>query len=435
MISTPEPRVVPVALPTHPVLPASATHYGGNLTAIAIVLVATCAMRTRILPATDAVLILSAALVIPVVLFDVLVLRVHRRASTGLDWDKAFTPSAGRVATKLLGLLVTLAPFAVAYWAIPEYGGTFYDPFYGTLKRFGFALLAVAVAYVWLVDGRMKLPCDVYWQLGRLVLGSRRDANGAEIANHYRGWLVKAYFLALFCVWDTDGTHAILVYPLTGASWSSLRVYDFVYNGILYVDVLMATVGYTMTFRAIDTHIRSAEPTMTGWVVALFCYEPFFSFFERQYVHYGDQGFESWLAPYPTFRTIWGGVSLALLTVYVLATVAFGVRFSNLTHRGILTNGPYRFSKHPAYVAKNLSWWMSSVPFVSTAGVSTAIKHCLLLGAVNFIYFMRAKTEERHLSRDPTYVAYATWMNEHGVLAFIGRRLPIFRYRAPEVTS
>jgi hypothetical protein len=43
---------------------------------------------------------------------------------------------------------------------------------------------------------------------------------------------------------------------------------------------------------------------------------------------------------------------------------------------------------------------------------------------------MRAKTEERHLSRDPIYVAYATWMNDNGVLKFLNR-IPIFRYKPP----
>jgi hypothetical protein len=46
------------------------------------------------------------------------------------------------------------------------------------------------------------------------------------------------------------------------------------------------------------------------------------------------------------------------------------------------------------------------------------------------MYFMRAKTEERHLSRDPVYVEYALWMNDHGVLRFLNR-VPIFRYKPP----
>jgi len=50
---------------------------------------------------------------------------------------------------------------------------------------------------------------------------------------------------------------------------------------------------------------------------------------------------------------------------------------------------------------------------------------------MNFIYFMRARTEERHLSHDPTYVQYALWMNEHGVLRVLNR-VPVLRYRAPD---
>ena len=35
-----------------------------------------------------------------------------------------------------------------------------------------------------------------------------------------------------------------------------------------------------------------------------------------------------------------GAVLVALTAIYAWATVAFGIRFSNLTHRGILTHGP-----------------------------------------------------------------------------------------------
>jgi hypothetical protein len=77
-----------------------------------------------------------------------------------------------------------------------------------------------------------------------------------------------------------------------------------------------------------------------------------------------------------------------------------------------------------------MSWWLLSTPFVVNDSVPDAIKRCLLLGVVNFMYFMRARTEERHLSRDPTYVAYALWMNDHGWLRFLNR-IPVFKYKPP----
>jgi hypothetical protein len=35
------------------------------------------------------------------------------------------------------------------------------------------------------------------------------------------------------------------------------------------------------------------------------------------------------------------------------------------------------------------------------------------------------------LSWDPTYVAYAQWIEQHGLLRRLGKLLPFLRYRAP----
>jgi len=414
-------------------IPASVTHFGLNFIATCVALGALFILRRHDLGLENDMLVLLAAAAIPVVLLDVLVLRVHRRASTGLDWAKDFSPDAGRVTTKLVGLVLALAPIAIAYWAFSEYHGSFYDPFYWMLRRFWASLVIAAIAYTWVLDGLMVDPRDAYWQLGRVALGHPSDARRGDIANLYRGWLVKAFFLPLMLVWMHNETKNLVHFDFSTASWSNLRAYDFLYSLIFGVDLLFATVGYCMSLKLIDAHIRTAEPTMYGWVVALFCYQPFYSLMERQYVHY-DAGFAfgAWLSPWPAVRWVWAGAIIVLITIYVLATIAFGVRFSNLTHRGILTNGPYRFTKHPAYVSKNLSWWMASIPFIPHTGWQDALRHSLLLGCVNTIYFLRARTEERHLSRDPTYVAYALWMNDHGALRFLGRWIPLFKYKAPD---
>jgi len=101
--------------------------------------------------------------------------------------------------------------------------------------------------------------------------------------------------------------------------------------------------------------------------------------------------------------------------IYALSTVAFGLRFSNLTHRGIITDGPYRWSKHPAYISKNLSWWLISMPFLSLPGWGESLRNCALLLLLNLIYYLRAKTEERHLGRDAVYLAYCAWIANNGL--------------------
>ena len=107
-----------------------------------------------------------------------------------------------------------------------------------------------------------------------------------------------------------------------------------------------------------------------------------------------------------------------LTGVYAWATTAFGIRFSNLTYRGVLTNGPYAFTRHPAYLSKNAFWWCASMPFVVTGGSAVdAVRNTFFLGCVSAIYFWRARTEERHLlAEDPKYRAYSDWMEAHGLV-------------------
>jgi protein-S-isoprenylcysteine O-methyltransferase Ste14 len=103
-------------------------------------------------------------------------------------------------------------------------------------------------------------------------------------------------------------------------------------------------------------------------------------------------------------------VALGAYAVYVTATLSLGLRFSNLTNRGIVATGPYRFVRHPAYAAKNLAWWAGMLPWlVATAGQRDAADTAwLLIGmvAMTSMYLWRASTEERHLGADPAYAAY-----------------------------
>ena len=84
-----------------PQRPPSATNFGLNSIALVIVLATILLLRTRTKPFGDEVLVLCGAVAIPVVAMDIFILKVHRRASTGLNWDQTFAPDFGRVLTKL----------------------------------------------------------------------------------------------------------------------------------------------------------------------------------------------------------------------------------------------------------------------------------------------------------------------------------------------
>lgn len=359
------------------------------------------------------------AIATPIVVVDVLWNKVYRRHSAGLDGlgTEPLTVRLPRVAVKLLGLWLTLALIAVAYWALPEYGGDFYAPFFDLVALIAPVFGLGSIAYFFYVDRRMKDPYDGYWLSGQLVLGvlPDRPEDMATLKHYVMGWAIKAFFLPLMTVFlfgniqwmsETDIRQAFT--PDAFGWWLKLA---------FFIDVAYATIGYLLTMRVLDTHIRSANPLLFGWVVAILCYPPFWNLIEGQYLRYsGSENWEFWLAGSPLLYALWGAALLALIFFYSWSTVAFGLRFSNLTHRGIITNGPYALTKHPAYIAKNIFWWMSAMPFLSGNGWDFAIKGCLLLGVVNLIYYARARTEERHLSQDPVYVVYAAWIREHGLI-------------------
>jgi protein-S-isoprenylcysteine O-methyltransferase Ste14 len=335
-----------------------------------------------------------------------------------------------RVARRLAGFAATLALVALAYWLLPEYHGGFYAPYWRLLALAAPALLLVPPYFLW-ADRRLVDPEDEYLAVGRLVVGGWRDTDWARIGQHFLGWTVKAFFLPLMTCY-LDEEYRALANAVGALRPATLPGYQVGYHLAYFIDLVFCVVGYGTATRWLGTEIRSTDPTVTGWLAALVCYQPFYSVVGRLYLQYDDNIYwDNWLQAWPTLRAAWGALIVLLALLYALSTVAFGLRFSNLTHRGIITAGPYRYSKHPAYLAKNLSWWLISVPWVAAEGPAAALRNCCLLGLVNLLYVARARTEERHLSRDPAYVAYALWIDEHGLLAGLGRRLPFLRYRPP----
>jgi protein-S-isoprenylcysteine O-methyltransferase Ste14 len=268
----------------------------------------------------------------------------------------------------------------------------------------------------------MKDPQDGYWHLGMFMFGERDKADREKIWQLFLGWLVKLFFLPLMFIYMGHNLAYMVNADLSKVHTSFKLVFDFAYNFLYFIDLLFVVVGYVLTIRVFDSHIRSAEPTLLGWSVALMCYQPFWGMISQRYLSY-DQG-QAWGDQFwnmPLVYSAWGTGVLLCISVYVWATLPFGIRFSNLTHRGIFTNGPYRYTKHPAYISKCISWWMISMPIWFVADWSEGFRLSFLLLLVNVVYYARAKTEERHLSRDPVYVEYMAYIEEKGIFTRLGK--------------
>lgn len=357
----------------------------------------------------------------PMVLWSLYVDKVHRRPSTGIDWTRPrpLRETLDISLVKLAGLWATWGGIAVAYCLARWYWSGDYRFAMDMIWTAAPWLFGLSIPYVFWLDRHMTEPRDGAYAFGQWIVGVGGRPDRGEIENHLRSWLVKGFFLA-FMLSIVPGNFAEMVHLGMGNVLAGpVELSRFLIACMFTIDVAFATVGYMLTMKPLDAHIRTADPTLAGWVAALICYPPFVLMNNGGVLDYhaGTQDWSWWLSEHPGMLWLTGAALVTLTAIYAWATVAFGLRFSNLTHRGILTHGPYRWTKHPAYVSKNLFWWLSTLPFlVANGSLTDMVRNSAILALVGGVYYWRARTEEAHLSQDPAYVAYAQWMERNGPL-------------------
>ena len=176
----------------------------------------------------------------------------------------------------------------------------------------------------------------------------------------------------------------------------SLDTYYVVLAMMFMLDTLVFLLGYMVESPRLSNHVRSVDSSASGWLATLSCYSPF-------------SGVTMLIIPWaPTyevfiesgdFRNVIMVVVVILTALTLGAVAALGLKASNLTHRGVVTNGPYSVVRHPIYTLKLMTWTMIALPTLTVVSASGIAAWALL-------YLARAITEERHLSKDPAYIAY-----------------------------
>lgn len=324
-----------------------------------------------------------------------------------------------RCLIKYIGLLASFGAMIFAHWLFPYYSNGYALVVYEVLALVAIPLLILAPVYIWFIDSRMEEPEDEFYMAGLAAIGRWKEIDRELLGKHFRAWVIKIFFFPyIIHVTLPLAKLAIQVDVLERISSSPFGFMDIYIDTIWLIDVAFSCTGYFLTLRLFDSHVRSADPNMLGWVVCMICYGPFYVMLANNFLQYEDNFYwGQWLADYPVIKAMWAIPIIVLLANYSFATVQFGIRFSNLTHRGIITSGPFRLTKHPQYISKNIAWWLISVPFIHEAGFADAARLCLMLVGINIIFYYRAKTEEKHLSFDPDYRAYCEWIAEHGLFA------------------
>ncbi|HYA88780.1 MAG TPA: hypothetical protein VEI57_17185 [Nitrospirota bacterium] len=205
---------------------------------------------------------------------------------------------------------------------------------------------------------------------------------------------VKFFYIPLLVTWVINNT-LYQIHLTQTFHGDLLSVNAYLVALFIYIDTAIYCLGYLFEFNFLKNTIKSVEPTVLGWIVCLWCYPPFNNFSFRIF----DFELISIARSYPQWIN---AVMLCLITIlwgiFAWASLSLGWKASNLTNRGIVLHGPYRFVRHPAYASKLLIWYIQAV-FFGQYFVG-------ILFGFTLIYILRAWTEERHLSNDPDYVAY-----------------------------
>jgi len=275
--------------------------------------------------------------------------------------------------------------------------------------------------YVRWVSSRQQDPHDDYWSLGRAVLGLSHDRQA--VIDLLLSWGIKLLFAPMM------GSYLINAGANLGQfDWSTWfanpdTVYRGVWRFVAFCDLIVGATGYLLTLRVFGTHIRHVSRDPVEWAVTLACYWPLWPIVYAQIGHYSDSQWHTFMENGGLVWWTWVVLLIVVKVAWLFSGLAHGIRFSNLTHRGIITTGLFRWFVHPSYTLKTTMWWLLYLPMLHG---DLAVSHTLSLLFVTWLYWMRGKTEERRLAAtDPIYRYYL-----HGVRQWQSSCLPARLVRA-----
>ncbi len=323
--------------------------------------------------------------------------------------------STGEVWIKVLALAAILTFISTVYWLLPLETTDLYEPFLLVHNIAFIAILTLAFPYFHYWDKRILNPeKDPYLVLGKALLRRAPITVLRDTGHLIPGWIVKGFFTPVMLAFLVSYIERITTTPFSLDTFALFYIWCIT---LFYcADTTFGLGGYLLTLRSLDSQIKSVDSTPLGWGSALICYPPF-NYIWLQNIHYAHgKKWYDWFENHPILGISWGFAILALTFIYVWSTIIFGLRFSNLTNRGIIRHGPYRLTKHPAYLCKNLAWWLTYLPFIGFADFWHCVWASASLVLLNTIYFLRAKTEERHLKSDPEYMDYCMWLQTKSAL-------------------
>lgn len=321
-----------------------------------------------------------------------------------------------RIRTKYIIVLLQLFAIVLVNFIFLQLNLVNYGIFFEDVFVFLPILLVIFFAYTAITDNYLEYPNDEYYQLG-CMLNRTLSVDKTLLRSFMLKTGVKIIFIP-YMYSSLMNLMAILINMDLNFSPDNLN--QILFNFGITLDVLIGTMGYLLSAKLINNDIKDTDSHILGWIFTLLCYPPLLILRENINKQ-TDALLWTDILPRDSF-VYWVYFVLINSTwvVYWLATFEFGITFSNLSWRRLINTGVYKYTKHPAYIAKNIFWWLNTLPFIGTVVFSQNWWHNILaLTSTSLLYYARAWSEERHLKKFPEYVAYAQTIQKHGIFRWL----------------
>lgn len=390
-------------------------------------------------PISDVYLTLLIALIICVYLF----ISELTRAPWKLENrpEQPMIAVIDRTATKFFGVLVGIAFIFFLVWLFPAYDIAI------NLARLQEALIPTllfvipaSLALIFATEYILGEKRDGTYQFGLLVRLQFREINWTIFFDGVREWLLRCFFLLINfygAVWYLANLRAYGLPDISGDFIDFITRLDLAIFGLIVFSILP---GYIFASRLIGTELKKVDRTWFGWAINLSCYPPvnaalfgawirYVPATETGLVYHGMPAWAYHTLSYPALHLVVAGMIIFFALIHLWGEAIVGIRAANISMRGIITTGPFAFTRHPIYVSKCFQWAFLYFPVLNAVGIVNPVQSGILFLLVCAVYAGRALGEERLLATDGNYVKYALYMDDKSLFAFVGRWIPIMSFR------
>ncbi|WP_258541417.1 methyltransferase family protein [Parvicella tangerina] len=306
----------------------------------------------------------------------------------------------------ILGLFVySLFPFFQFYFSGPtDYGirpASFWVENGLYYLAIVYAMIVPILFYSYRKEGRSPKSTLVF---DRLVTGEFDKVFWFCIRTFLLKFLfIPLMFLGALYFGDLSIAHLFALGSKQTVDWNLVEwINNYIFGVFMYVAMTLVLVvyafGYCVESDLLNNRIKSVDNTFFGWIVTIICYAPIYPLV-FYIIPMGAQDFAFFKN-----HEITAVVRIILMLIVAFKTwsiIVLGTKSSNLTNRGIVEHGPYRWIRHPHYLSKMMVWWIGVLP--------SLVNNYWLIGGMIFwttIYILRGLTEEQHLKKDPVYQLY-----------------------------